>query len=169
MWKPPNALCGTAYFTGVEWRLKVTNSCVLSKILCLVHVLCIFDDIWNVVIYWPEECFQCCSFSILTLVCSREQCVQVNWNRWNTVFLVKAMPRYSHCYIAEDCSMQASLGTMKYLIPSVSKGGRIAIIVVNETQKSNFSTSHWHTFFRNIFRALLGKLQTKISDTNTSF
>ena len=60
----------------------------------------------------------------------------------NTVFLVKAMPRYSHCYIAEYCSMQASLGIMKYLLPSMSTDGRIAIVVVNEIQKSNFSTAH---------------------------
>lgn len=60
---------------------------------------------------------------------------------WNTVFLVKAMPRYSHCYIAEYCSVQASLRIMKYLLPSMSKDGRIAIVVLNKTQMSNFSTA----------------------------
>jgi len=31
--------------------------------------------------------------------------------------------------------MQASLGIMKYLLPTMGKDGRIAIVVVDETQK----------------------------------
>lgn len=45
MWKSPNAFRGTNYSTGVKWRLKITNSDVVSKISCLVCILCIFDSI----------------------------------------------------------------------------------------------------------------------------
>lgn len=56
--------------------------------------------------------------------------------------------------------MQASLGVTHYLLPSMSKDGRIAIVVVKETQKSNFSTALFclGTFAEQNWAKKLGKL-----------